>query len=135
MFLSIKILRKYFVLSAMTKWNTFDLNLRNSSFLNVWRNIILKYVTPSANSVFNGHNPKKVEVITRVRLVQSHLPEQKFKNSSQDLFNPVSNCCLDIESSWLICYKKIRADSNLINFVNELPHKLLNKLRVRIWEY
>ena len=34
--------------------------------------------------------------------------------------------------TWLICHKYRSTASNIINLVNELPHKLPNKLRVRI---
>ena len=37
--------------------------------------------------------------MTRLRLVQSHLPEHNLKHSFQDLLNPISNYGLDTESS------------------------------------
>ena len=87
--------KKYFVLSGIIQWNNLDLNLSNSNCLNIFKNSILKFIVPSANSAFNSHNPKEIEFITRLRLVQSYLPERKFKHSFQDLVNPVSNCWLD----------------------------------------
>ena len=96
--------KKYFFLSGIIQWNNLNLNLRNSNCLNIFRNSILKFIAPSANSAFNSHNPKEIEFITRPRIVQSHLLERIFKHSFQDLLNPISNCWLDIESFWLIWY-------------------------------
>ena len=48
--------------------------------------------------VFLSHNPKAINLITRLRLVLSHLREHEFKYSFLDLLNPNSNCGLDIES-------------------------------------
>ena len=131
MLLSIKqdnFLKKYFVLPGIIQWNNLNLHLTNSNCLNIFRNRILKFIIPSANSAFNSHNPKQIEFITRLRLVQSLLAERIFRHSFQDLLNPIFNCWFDIESIWLICYKKSGADSNLINILNKLPHKLPNKL-------
>ena len=90
--------KKYFLLSGIIQWNNLDLNSRNSNCLNILRNSILKFISPSANGFFNNHNLKEIEFITRLRLVQSHLPERKFKHSFKNLLNPVSNCWLGIES-------------------------------------
>ena len=59
---------------------------------------ILKLITPSSNNIFNSHNPKGIKFITRLSFSQSLLPECKFKYSSQNLLNSISNCRLDIES-------------------------------------
>ena len=53
--------------------NILHLNLRNSNFLNIFRNNIVSFITPSANSAFNSHNPKEIEFITSRRLLQSQL--------------------------------------------------------------
>ena len=45
----------------------------------------------------NGHNPKVIDFIIRLRLVLSQSREHKFKHSFQDLLNLISNCGLDIE--------------------------------------
>ena len=91
--------KRYFFLSTIIQWNNLDLNIRNWSSLNIFRNCILKFIRPSANSVFDSHNPKAIKFITRLRLVPSHLRERKFKHSFQNLLNLISNCGLDIESS------------------------------------
>ena len=67
-------------------------NIRNSSSLNIFRKSILKFMTPSTNSLFNCHNPKGIKLITRLRLGLSHLREHKFKHSFQDSLNPFCSC-------------------------------------------
>ena len=84
--------------SAIMQWNNLDLNMKNSTSLNIFVNSTLKFIGPSAN-VFNSHNPKAIKFITRLRLVLSHLREHKFKDSFQDLPNPISNCRFDVQSS------------------------------------
>ena len=56
--------KKIFFLSGIIQWNNLDLNLRNSSSLNVFRKSILKFNRPSDNSVFNSHKTKEIEFIT-----------------------------------------------------------------------
>ena len=73
------------------QWINLDLNIRNSSSLNIFRNSILKFIKPSANSVFNSQNPKAINFITRPRLALCHLRQPKFSYNFQDLPNPISN--------------------------------------------
>ena len=67
-----------------------------SSSLNVF---ILVLTTSSTNSDFNSHNLKGIKFIIRLHFVLSHLPGHEFKHSFQDLWNPVCNSGLDIEST------------------------------------
>ena len=120
-------LKRYFFLSAIIHWNNFDLTIRISRTLNlnIFRNSIFKFITPSANGVFNSHDPKAIEFITRLGLVQSH--QNTNSNSFQDLLNPISICRLDIESSSChlfhyppLQYKKTYLLSTLKNIDNKL---------------
>ena len=92
-------LKKYFFMSTIIQWNNLDLNIRNSGSLNIFRNSILKFIRPFSNSVLNSHSSKAIKLISRLRLVLSHLQEHKFKHSFQDSLNPISHCGLDIELS------------------------------------
>ena len=65
--------KKNFILSAIMQWNNIDLNIRNSSSLNIFRKKILKFITPSGNSVFNSHNRKAIKLIARLRVTLNHL--------------------------------------------------------------
>ena len=92
-------MKNSFFPSTITEWNKLDHNIRNSSSFNIFRKSILKFIRPSANSLFNCHNPKGIKFITRLRLGLSHLREHKFKHSFQDSLNPFCSCGLDIEST------------------------------------
>ena len=85
--------------STIIEWNKLDHNIRNSTSFNIFRKNILKFIRPSANSLFNCHNPKGIKFITRLRLGLSHLREHKFKHSFQDSLNLFYGCGLDIEST------------------------------------
>ena len=85
--------------STTIEWNKFDHNIRNSSSFNIFRKSILKFIKPSANSLFDCHNPKGIKFITRLRLGLSHLREHKFKHSFLDSLSPFCSCGLDIEST------------------------------------
>ena len=65
------------------EWNNLDPNLRNSDTYGTFRNAILKFIRPSPNSVFKGHNPQGIKFLTRLRLGLSQLCEHKFKHSFQ----------------------------------------------------
>ena len=54
---------------------------------------------PTANSVYNCHNPKEIKLITRLSLGLSHLREHKFKYNFQESLNPLCNCGHGIEST------------------------------------
>ena len=70
--------------STIIEWNNLDPNLRNSDTYGTFRNAILKFIRPSPNSVFKGHNPQGIKFLTRLRLGLSQLCEHKFKHSFQD---------------------------------------------------
>ena len=82
-------LKNSFFPSTIIEWNKLDHNIRNSSSFNIFRKSILKFISPSANSLFNCHNPKAIKFITRLWLRLSHLCEHKFKHKEfKDSSNP-----------------------------------------------
>ena len=92
-------LKNCFFPSTIIESNKLDHNIRKSSSFNILRKSILTFIRPSANSLFNCHNPKGIKFITRIRLGLSHLHEHKFKHSFQDSLNPFCSCRFDIEST------------------------------------
>ena len=77
-----------FFLSAITEWNKLDLDIRNSASLNTFKKKLLNFIRPSANSIFDIHNPLGIKLLTRLRLGLSHLHEHKFRHCIQDTLNP-----------------------------------------------
>ena len=74
-------------------------DLRNSDSFSAFKKIILNFIRPSPNSIFNCHNPKALKFITRLRLGLSHLRYHKFKHNFQDSLNPLCNCGLITETT------------------------------------
>ena len=85
-------------------------------------------IQPSPNSVYNCHNPKGLEFITRFRLGLSHLREHKFKHSFQDTINLLCSCRLNIESTehfLLHCPQFVNERRTLLSHIGNINYKLL----------
>ena len=84
---------------------------------------------PSANSLFNCHNPKGIKFITRIQLGLSHLHEHKFKHSFQDSLNLFCSCSLDIQSTahfLLYCLTYIIERRTLLRNLVNIDNNLLD---------
>ena len=91
--------RNLYFPSILTEWNNLDESIRNSESFSIFKKNILKFIRPSPNSIFNCHNPKKLKLLTRLRLGLSHLRDHKFKHSFQDSVNPTCNCGTDVKTT------------------------------------
>ena len=76
-----------------------DPDIRNSESFGFFKSKILKFIRSKPSSIYNYHNPKRIRLITRLRLSLSHLHEHKFKHTFQDCLNPLCLCGNDIETS------------------------------------
>ena len=116
--------------STFIEWNKLDHNIRNSSSFNIFRKSILKFISPSANSLFNCHNPKAIKFITRLWLGLSHLCEHKFKlKEFKDSSNLIYSWGLDIESTahfLLHCSTYITERRALQNTIENTDNSLLD---------
>ena len=61
--------------------------------------VLLKFMKPSSNSLFNCHSLKGIKLITRLRLDLSHLRKHKFRHNFQDTLNSIWSCGDDIETT------------------------------------
>ena len=122
-------LNSYFP-SAILESNKLDSNIRNSETLNIFKSKILKFIRPTANSIFGCHNPIGVKLLTRLRLGLSHLREHKFKHSFQDTLNPLGNCGKEAETTFqfLLSYPNYSDErlTLLSKIRNVTPHILEN---------
>ena len=124
-----KIFKNSLLPSPIIEWNKLDHNIRKSSSSNIFRKSILKFIRPSANSLFNCHNPKGIKFITRLRLGSSHLNEHKFKHSFQNSLNLFCSCGLDNESTahfLLHCPKYITERRTLMSTIENIDNSLLD---------
>ena len=94
-----KFFKKFFFPSTIIQWNDLDPTIPNSKSFAVFKKSILKFIIPYPSNVFNCINHKGIRLITRLHVGMSHLREHKFKHNFQDRLNPISSCCLDIEST------------------------------------
>ena len=124
-----KFFKNSFLPSPIIEWNKLDHNIRNCSSCNIFRKSILKFIRPSANSLFSCHNPKGIKFITRLRLGLSHLREHKFKRSFQNSLNLFRSCGLDNESTahfLLHCPKYINERRTLLSTIENIDNNLLD---------
>ena len=93
-----KTLKFSFFSCSIVEWNKLDLKIRNSSYL-VFRNYLLKRISPLAAPVYNIHNPLGLKLLTRLRLGLSHLNEHRFNHNFESCLNPLCTCSLEVEST------------------------------------
>ena len=67
--------------------------------VSIFKKNLLNFIRPSANSIFNIHNPYGIKLLTRLRLGLSHLRDHKFRHCFQDTLNPLCDCGNDIETT------------------------------------
>ena len=91
--------RNSFFPSTVIEWNKLDNNIRNSESVSVFKKQILKFIRPSPNSTFTGHNPHGIEPLIRLRVGLSHLRENKFRHNFQDSLDPFCNCGRHIKTT------------------------------------
>ena len=70
----------------------------NSPSYSTFKKNILNLIRPPSNDVFNVRHPKRLILLTRLRVGLNHLREHKFKHSFLDTLNPICNCGFDIET-------------------------------------
>ena len=82
---------------SIIEWNNLILTLAIQKILVFSKIIFLNLLDP--NQTFNCCNLKEIRLITRFRLVLSHLREHKFKYNFQNYLNPLCSCGSNIEST------------------------------------
>ena len=117
---------KILFFSIIIEWNNLDPNIRNSNSISVFKEKIRGFMRPFPNSFFGIYNPKRIKLITRLRLGLSHY---KFKHSFQDTINSLCNCGQDNESAshfFLHCPFFINERRTLLSTIRSLDSKLLD---------
>ena len=106
------------------------MQLRKSEYLQ-------EFIRPSGNSVFRCYNPKRIKLLTRLRLDLSHLREHKFKHGFLDSLNPVCSCGQDIETSthFLLYYSNYSNERlTLLNIIRNIDRNILDKNDLKVTE-
>ena len=119
----------------MTEWNKLELNIRNSTSLNTFKNKLLNFIRPCANSIFDIHNPLGIKLLTRLRLGLSHLHEHKFRHCFQDTLNPLCECSKDIESTmhfFLHCTNFLIPRQTLFQKIRNIDDSILSQSETQL---
>ena len=85
--------------SAITEWNKLNCYIRSTDSFKVFKKLLLSFVRPMPNSIYNIHNPLGFKYLTRLRIGFSHLKEHKFKHNFQDSIDPMCSCTSGIETT------------------------------------
>ena len=99
---------------------------------------MIKFIRPSPKNFFQRHNPKRIKLVTRLKLGLSHLWEHRFKHSFQDTLNPLCSCGLDIETTshyFHHCPLFHAEKSTLLNNINEVDSRIFNKCASLVSSY
>ena len=110
--------------------NSLDINIRNSSSINVFRKELLKFIRPEPNSTYNINDTKGLKLLTRLRLGLSHLGDHKFRHNFQDCVSPTCYCGLDIEKTThflLHCPNHHGARKTLFQKINQVSETILRQ--------
>ena len=53
---------------CIAEWNSLNIDIWNSSYINVFKKELLKFIRPEPNSTYNINNTKGLKLLTRLRL-------------------------------------------------------------------
>ena len=67
--------------AVISEWNRLDMNIRNSSSINVFKKELLKFIRPEPNCTYNINDIKGLKLLTILRLGLSHLSDDKFRHN------------------------------------------------------
>ena len=76
-------------------WNNLSAEIPKSVSYEVFKNLLLKFIRPSPNSLFNASDSLGIKLVTRLSLGLSHHREHKFNHNFQDTINPLCSCSLE----------------------------------------
>ena len=111
---------------TINDWNKIDIKIRNSPY-SVFRNYMLNEIRPKPSPLYNIHNPPGIKLLTRLRLVLSHLNQHKFNHNFDDCVNPFCTCSLEPESTshfFLHCHHYNAIQSILFEDLNSIGKNL-----------
>ena len=121
--------------STVTEWNKLDLNIRNSTSLNIFEGRLLQFVRPLENSVFTCHNPIGIKRLTRLRVGFSHLRYHKFKHGFLDTVDPFCSCSTAVKNTvhyFLHCLNFSTARNTFLNEIAIVDRSIIDQDEIKI---
>ena len=109
--------------------------MRNSASLNTFKKKLLNFIRPSANSIFDIHNPLGMKLLTGLRLGLSHLQEHKFRHYFQDTLNPLCEYSKDIETTvhlFLHCTNFLIPRRTLFQKIRNIDDSILSQSETQL---
>ena len=91
--------------------------------------MLLEFIRPSPNSIFDIYDPYGINLLSRLRLGSSHLNEHRFKHGFNDTINPICICEGDIESInyfFFYCPEYCEARKTLFDTIQSIDKTLLS---------
>ena len=85
--------------AVISEWNSLNIDIRNSSSINVFKKELLKFIRPEPNSTYNINDTKGLKLRTRLRLGLSHFGDHKFRHNFQGCVFPMCSCVQEIETT------------------------------------
>ena len=92
------------------------------------------FIRPSENPIFNCHNSRGINLITRLRLVFSHLLDHKFRQNFQGTLNPIRSSRENVETAtryllhYFTYFNKIMTLNNPQNFEENILGRNYHRL-------
>ena len=115
---------------TISEYNNLDCKIRNSKSLSIFKKNLLNFVIPSADSIFNTHNPYGIKLLTKLRLDFSHLREHEFRHCFQDNLNSLCDCGSDTETATqflLHCPSFHSPRQTLLNNIRNIKEQILSQ--------
>ena len=85
--------------AVISEWNSLNIDIRDSSSINVFKKELLKFIRPEPNSTYNINDTKRFKLLTRLRLGLSHLSDHKFRHNFQHCVSTMCYSGQDIETT------------------------------------
>ena len=70
-----------FFSAVISEWNSLDINIRNSSSINVFKKELMKFIRPEPNPNYDINDTKGLKLRTSLRPGLSHLDDHKFRHT------------------------------------------------------
>ena len=112
--------RNSFLPYTIREWNKLGHDITQKTSFQSFRNILLKSIRPTANSVYGFCDPHGLKLLTRLRVGLSHLRDHKFRHGFNDTIDPFCPCNMEIET---VSHFFLRC-----HFFNALRIDLMNEL-------
>ena len=114
------------------EWNKSDISIRNSASCIVFKKVILKFIRPESNQVFNVNNIERLKFLAKIRLRLIYLSHHEFTYSFQDCVKPIRSCGQEMEMSTLfyVCSSRYYYErQTLLEKVNKIDLAILKQAK------